>query len=575
MLAKMLRAHRAAAGGRDSPPTATGRGVEVAGRGPWVFHPFLIAAFPVVSLYAHNVREAPPSALARPIGLALLGTAAVWLAFRLATRSAARAGLATSLLVALFFGFGQICRVVDQVCEYLSGFWVEHQTIPPLGVLALLTIAAWAALRVVFRRPGDFRRATAYLNVSAAILVALPSLGAASARMRQPASPLPGLATSKVPAPTSAGPVTGRRPDIYFIVLDGYARSDVMKDLFGFDNGPFLGRLERKGFFVARRSTSNYCQTRLSIASTLNADYLDRLLDPSARADLLPISTLIHDNRVVRLLRPRGYRFVSFATGFEPTDCFDADLFLQPGPAPTEFDRLLVEMTPLGPIFAEVKMQDRYSAGRDRTLFLLDALPKVASMPGPTFTYAHVVCPHPPFLFGEHGEDVSPREIFPHAFNPRLADRKFGTPDYFREAYRKQSIFLTDAVEAMIGRLLAASPEPPIIILQSDHGSWLRYHPDDADATDLRERFGILNAIYLPGRKPDTLDDRMTSVNTFRAVLSDAFGEDLPPLPGRNLFSPFKDPLDFTDVTERLHSDAEKRRQFTYPGKYPSLLQQF
>ena len=58
-------------------------------------------------------------------------------------------------------------------------------------------------------------------------------------------------------------------PAIYYIILDGYARSEVMRELFDFDNTAFLERLERKGFFVARGSNANYCQTPLSRLSSL------------------------------------------------------------------------------------------------------------------------------------------------------------------------------------------------------------------------------------------------------------------------------------------------------------------
>ena len=43
-------------------------------------------------------------------------------------------------------------------------------------------------------------------------------------------------------------------PAIYYIILDGYARSEVMR-AFDFDNTAFLEWLERKGFFVALAAT--------------------------------------------------------------------------------------------------------------------------------------------------------------------------------------------------------------------------------------------------------------------------------------------------------------------------------
>ena len=47
-------------------------------------------------------------------------------------------------------------------------------------------------------------------------------------------------------------PAISSHPDIYYIILDGYARSDVMQELFNFDNTGFLERLRHKGFFVAQ-----------------------------------------------------------------------------------------------------------------------------------------------------------------------------------------------------------------------------------------------------------------------------------------------------------------------------------
>jgi hypothetical protein len=420
---------------------------------------------------------------------------------------------------------------------------------------------------VIFRRLGHPARWTRALNIFTIILVAMPTFSAVSARMREPA----GTHHDAVVATLAK---RGWTPDIYFIVLDGYARGDVMKELYGFDNGPFLERLERRGFLVARQSHSNYCQTRLSLASTLNADYLNNLVDLSS-SDLLPVATAIKENLVRKSLAPLGYKFVTFATGFDATDFFDSDLYLSPPPGNPEFSQILLEMTPIDAWLSEFRHNDRYSAIRDRTQFLLDRLPSIARMKEPTFTFAHILSPHPPFVFGEHGEDVSPRRIFAHGVYRSLDGTGFGTPEYIRESYRKQSAYLTERVERTVEQILAASPEPPVIILQSDHGSWLRYHPDDVEATDLRERFGILNCIYMPGRKAEGLSDHMASVNTFRIVLNEVIGAGLPLLPERNEFSPFHDPLVFTDVTERLHSPAERERKFTYPSKYYGLEQQF
>lgn len=58
-------------------------------------------------------------------------------------------------------------------------------------------------------------------------------------------------------------------PDIYYIIVDGYGRSDLLKELFEYDNSTFLQFLSDRGFYVAEAAHSNYVQTSLSIASSL------------------------------------------------------------------------------------------------------------------------------------------------------------------------------------------------------------------------------------------------------------------------------------------------------------------
>jgi hypothetical protein len=57
------------------------------------------------------------------------------------------------------------------------------------------------------------------------------------------------------------------RPDIYIIVMDGYACEDVLKSLYQFNNSKFIEQLEELGFYVADQSHSNYVQTIYSMAS--------------------------------------------------------------------------------------------------------------------------------------------------------------------------------------------------------------------------------------------------------------------------------------------------------------------
>ena len=61
--------------------------------------------------------------------------------------------------------------------------------------------------------------------------------------------------------------------------MDGYRKGQMLADLYGLDNSAFLDGLSERGFTIAGDSHANYNQTILALASTLNLDYLDRLVE--------------------------------------------------------------------------------------------------------------------------------------------------------------------------------------------------------------------------------------------------------------------------------------------------------
>ena len=194
--------------------------------------------------------------------------------------------------------------------------------------------------------------------------------------------------------PVAADPFPSARSDFptcYLVILDAYGRSDVLKGRIGFDNSGFLERLERKGFVVARSSRANYCQTALSLAATLNLRYLDELAgDPSE--DRRPLRRLIAENRVFRSFRQRGYRLVTFASGFDATESFSADLNLAPPGNLRTFHALIADQTPLWLLTGQRASREPHRLHRERTLKVFDELPAVDHpSDGPTFTFAHVL----------------------------------------------------------------------------------------------------------------------------------------------------------------------------------------
>ena len=515
---------------------------------PRVFHPFLVALFPILFLYSKNTQGVAPREMVAPALLVEAAALAIFLGLRRLWGDPGKAGLVASMALLLVFSFGKSHRLLAR--HGIGGGPDSRQALVLLaGVLAIAAVVLFAR-----RRAAIPAWTTSALNAGSAAMVGLSiaSIGGTvlGDRRHLPASIPPAAAPA-----TAAKP--GHRPDIYFIVLDGYGRSDVLKDVYGFDNGPFLDHLERKGFFVARRSTSNYCQTALSVAATLNLRYHDALAG-SRSASRLPLAAAIADNATFRALEPLGYRSVGFATSFGVTDPCGADIYLAPPWNLGDFQSLLADATPAWFLLGRRLESEPRRVHRDRILNLFDRLPEVAAIEGPTFCLAHVVAPHPPFIFGPGGRDLSGDEP-----DLSLADGKSWCslhdgegPEGYARHYRDQAAYVTDRIEAAIDRILAASPEPPIIIVQGDHGPAAHYDLDTDRPNDLRERMSILNAIYLPGQGREALHDAITPVNTFRVVLDHTFGANLGLLEDRNYHSSYLTPYIFTDVTAQLRSEA-------------------
>jgi hypothetical protein len=526
----------------------------------WVFHPFLFALFPALFLYAHNMEQTSSAEVVMPsavvFGLTLLAWSALWWVLK----SPHKAGLIVSLFLVLFFSSEHIHELANQMLTALSEYWVPREVNVWPRTLVLSECVVFAALSALIigkiKNPLPF---TAALNTFAIVLVLLPTASVVFAQRRAEVS-----TEAQTPPPPEQKATAiktlrfvPRKPDIYYIILDGYARSDLMKSLYAFDNGPFLSRLKTHGFVVAQQSHANYCQTPLCIASALNCQYLDASATDSETIQAA-IKDLIGNNAIVKALKAHGYQFISFATGFDQTDHPEVDLYLSPNPPLSEFQWMLVSTTPLAAVLTRPSEINPYKLSRKRTLYLLDKLPEIAKIPEPTFTFAHIVCPHPPFVFGEHGEDVSP-----YGKMYRLTDgdqfREFyGDRNEYIDGYRKQAAFITGQVERMIDRLLAESPEPPIIILQSDHGSGLGLDTSSVDRSDLQERMSILNAYYLPDGGEAAIYETITPVNSFRIVLNKYFGAHLALLEDKSFYSTWAEPLKFVDVTERLARESRE-----------------
>jgi hypothetical protein len=213
----------------------------------------------------------------------------------------------------------------------------------------------------------------------------------------------------------------------------------------------------------------------------------------------------------------------------------------------SEFSRVLYRTTVVEPLTRRLGLGgaalDPRERERERVRFQLEAVARTAARPEPTFTFAHFLLPHPPYLFDADGGSLS------------LEEERART---LRENYVGQLEFANARLLDLIDVLLSG-PGDPIIVIQADEGPHpARYQADPEgfpwpEATDqeLEEKLVILNAYRLPGVR--TVPDGITPVNTFRLILSAYLGADLEPLPDRVfVYRDERHLYDFVEVTGLL-----------------------
>lgn len=517
------------------------------------FFPFLFVLFAILNPLVNNLDEMDPSLAIRPLIVALLIAALLLLLFRMVVKDWHYAGYLSFLCLFAFFTYGHLNNVL---IERLPQAYTEYSPRVVLAGLVLVILAL--GLRRTWVRLGGSDRITPFLNLALAFAVLsqgvsgwrqLPDVHAK--RMSNP-----GWYASKNRLPEIGAEVTlncARSPDIYWIVLDGYGRADVLQEMYGVNNGPFIASLERIGFYVAGRSHSNYIQTVYSIPSALNMGYVAPRPAGVSGYDYFP--ALMAENQLMALLRQCGYQMVAFETPFFFTNFPDADVYIRYGTDLNEFEGLLLTSTPLDLLLKEADLEPlerSHAAHRDRVRFVFERLAQFPAVPGPKLVIAHIVSPHPPFVFDAQGLPVQPNRSYTMVDGSHYR----GSWREYREGYAAQVQHVNQLLEHTVSEIIRRSPTPPVIVVQGDHGPGGFLEWGSPRQSCLWERISILNAYYLPHDGSEQLEPDTSPVNSFRIVLNAYFGADLELLPDEAYFTSDQPGGSFIPVTDRRESRA-------------------
>jgi hypothetical protein len=436
----------------------------------------------------------------------------LWLVLSLFIKNLHKAGIITSLFVLFIFSYGHLTTWLFEIFKYLD--LVEDFF---LGLCLLPLIAA--ALAVIKSRR-KLAGLSNYLNMVAIFLVIIPAITIALNRR---------FLNLQSAAKTRSAPVrVGKQkkyPDIYYIILDAYARADTLKEFYHYDNSEFLNYLAQKGFYIANKSRCNYAETDLSLASSLNLAYLGDLARQMGLQNFnnVPLREIIWNSKTPEFLKEKGYLVMAFSSGHFTTEIkVSADIFKSPEWSLNEFENLFLSTTPIPVILEILPNKSQFDLHRDRLLYIFDHLADGAKLEAPVFVFAHIMAPHPPFVFGKNGEEVKSSRKFV------LTDQ---TDDLTQEQYIENYKNQGPASNRADGR--------------------------DPDSVNLKEKMCILNAYYLPDSMRKDLYEEVTPVNTFRIIFNHYFGTELELLEDRSYFYEGGWPYSYKliDVTEKVTSD--------------------
>ena len=502
------------------------------------WHPLLFAAYPVLFLWSLNFDEVPPGDALPPLIAVIVAATLATLLLAVLIGDRARAALVVTPIVLGLLVYG---RVVDLV----EAPGLVHR----IGWAAVVGVGALGAWRLSASRLLSVDRA---LLAIAAVLIAftLVIIVPNEVTTASAAHP-PDFAAGRVLATTTDAP----KRDVYWLIFDRYASDRGLELQFGVKND-LTPWLREQGFKVLDDSHANYLTTSLSLSTTSNIRHLEDLTagTNSAASFRERVYGSLQNSLVAQQFKALGYRYYHLGSWWSPTRIDSgADVNYNAAGA-SDFSSVLLQQSAV-PLalkalgIAEETFSKNFQHGR----YELQTLDGLRDAPGPKFVWAHVLLPHPTYVFNTDGRYMT------YAESRRLGEAA---------AWKRQFEYTNSRLKSFIGGLLALPEDKrPIIILQADEGHRFSVKATDegedkggfdwrtATPEQLEIKFGIMNAWYVPGGVDLGLDPKMSAINTFPVLFNRYFGLDYKMLPDRITTSiGAVERNELLDITDRLPS---------------------
>lgn len=481
-------------------------------------HSFLFILFFILNGYAENFGYVTIKSCATLLGVYFISTLLIFLLLNLLLRDWSKAGILTSttLFFYLFFGIGY-----DFLTDTFPNSFINKYSFLIPFILGLQLVMFF-----VLRKKSVSTKVTQFLNYLFALFI-ITSLFSLFFLKQIRSKPDANFVINERKTTDIKS-----KPDIYIILLDGYAGESALIEQFNFTNSEFIRSLEEMDFKYFPRSNSNYNYTPYSTASTLNIQYLDSKKASNVRRTGNKYATeLINNSSVINFFEQEGYKFYNHSifktsqqaspTGgsFVPTNTklITGTTFL------TRFERdVLLNIATRYNI--EWYLSERmFSTLRDneKLIKLTYEVAKKTNNASPKIIYTHLLMPHHPYYYDQNN-------------NLRTFSELNKLPLNDTKAYLDYLKYCNKQILDLIDHIIKHSSKKPIIALFSDHG--FRY-----DSPGYKKEFSFSNfiAIHNSSEIYSGYSDTLNNVNLFREILNNEFDQSLPILPNETFYISF------------------------------------
>ena len=484
--------------------------------------------FPILFLFSQNSDVISLTDLVTTLAIFSIISFVGWAVLSKILKNQKKSGIIIAIIAVLFFSYGYTAELAYENIISNGG----HMHIILLSAYGIIFIGVLLAILKTSKKLDNPVKIACGIGITLCILSLSSSIGDTNEITVQDHDEYISNVESVI-----------EKRNIYYIMFDGYASSEVLKETHGYDNSQVVNFLKSEGFVIPEKSYTNYPQTVLFLSALLNMEYLNYLTDKvgTDSKDVSPLFNMIYENKVLKEFKNKEYGIYYLDTGFlpYPTDMkSDMNLCTSNNYFNSQFQILILRMSMFNPIYQKF-FEDDY---REKILCTFEEIPKIHEYSDePVFVFAQTTIPRKPFVFGPNGEEISSEVSKKGIWN-----------NANEEGYLNQVKFAEKMMMEIVEKI-RSSDEHAIISIVSDSGSDSTLDWDNPNEEMIKERFGNFNAYYFPDGGDKIIYDGISPVNVFRKILNFYFNEEYEILEDKSYFSNYKKPYDFKDITEILN----------------------